>query len=338
MLFRSPDVILIEAGVEYLRTLALSYVFFSFSNCYMMSLRAIENVKLSTYIYGISFFVNVFFNYCFIFGKLGFAEYGVQGAAMGTVIARFSEFIMIMLYIVFKEKVIKFKFKDLFKVNTYLLPDYMKYSIPVVGNELVWGIGSIVFSIIIGHLGTQYVAANSITDLFSQLTSVALFGAANAAAVITGKTIGRGSKVDAQRTANSILVLAALASIISCTALLLMRNYAIMFFGDITPETQDIAYQFLTVLAYLQLPMAMSHVTIVGILRGGGDTNTAFLIDCGCMWLIAIPLGSLAAFYFNFPPTLVYVLLKSDQILKSVMGVIRTLSGKWIRDITEKIT
>ena len=332
-LFTSETVI-IEAGIKYLKILSLSYFFYSFSNCFMMSLRAVENVKLSTIVYGISFCINVFFNYCFIFGKLGFKEYGIQVAAMGTLIARMSEFLMVMFYMNFKEKVVKFNLKSLLKYHSDLISDYIKYSLPVVGNELVWGMGSLCFTMIIGRMGTAFVAANTIADLLNQIASVALFGVGNAAAILTGKTIGQGNQPLAQRMANSLLVMTLILSSIGATFMLLSKGFVIGFFGGLSGEAAVLADTFITTFALLQIPIAYSIVTIIGILRGGGDIKFAFLIDCGAMWVLAIPFGILSAFVFKAPPFIIYVVLRIDCVLKTIAGIHRTVTGKWIRNVT----
>ncbi|MEG1932322.1 MAG: MATE family efflux transporter, partial [Pygmaiobacter sp.] len=132
---------IIAAASSYLRLVAFSYIPYSISNNYIMSLRAVEQVKISAAIYGVSFFVNVFFNYCFIFGKFGFPALGVRGAAVGTILARTTELILAMLYMHLFEKRVGFRIKDCLIIDTELLPDYVRHSLPVVGNELMWSFG-----------------------------------------------------------------------------------------------------------------------------------------------------------------------------------------------------
>ncbi|MEG2769571.1 MAG: MATE family efflux transporter, partial [Oscillospiraceae bacterium] len=245
------------------------------------------------------------------------------------------EFLMVMFYMHFREKLVNFRMKDLFKFNTTLLGDYMRHSLPVVGNELFWGLGSLAVSVIIGHIGEAFVTANSIADVMNQLTSVAVFGLANAAAVLTGKTIGEGRKKDAQKTANTILALTAFVGLCGSVVLLLLRG-PILTLYNVTPEAREITMSLLTVLALLQLPLALDLTTIVGVLRGGGDTKFAFLIDCGCLWGFAVPIGAIGGLVLGLPPALTYVLLRGDTILKCIFGLVRTFSGKWVKDLTHK--
>lgn len=326
-----PEVI--EAATQYLQVLAIGFMFFSISNNYMMSLRAVESVKVSTVIYVISFFVNIAANYAFIFGKFGMPRLEIRGAALGTVIARFSEFVMVMLYMNFAENKVHFKFKDFFRFDKSLIPDYMKNALPVLGNEMLWGMGSAVMAMIMGRIGSVFVAANSIAGVIWQLAGVFVFGIANAAAVVTGKYIGEGRAEDAPKIANTLRLMGICSGVLSCVIILLVKN---LFLGiyDVTPETTAAASEMITALAFLQPIFALDIICIVGILRGGGDARAAFIIDCSTLWLIGIPLGYLSGLVWHWPPALVWLMMKMDSPIKVLISTIRIQSGKWIKNVT----
>lgn len=332
----SSDPAAIEASAQYLSVLAFSFLLFCFSNCYLMCLRAVEQVKISMFIYTCSFFINVFFNWCFIFGKLGFPAFGVRGAAMGTVMARAFEFCAVIVYMLFVEKKIGFKPFHLFLKSDGMLPDYLKNSAPVVGNELLWGLGMAVINMTIGRMGTSFTAAASISNVMLQLCSVFTFGIANATAVLCGKTIGSGqSREEAQRVANSLLVVGEVLSL--CAGLLLISlRMPILSLYDVTPEAHSIAYSLLTILGCLEPIMGLGCVCVVGVLRGGGDVNANFILDCGLLWVQAVPLGLLGAFVFHWSAPMVFFAMRSDNIIKVLISIPRILSGKWIRNITRE--
>lgn len=331
--FYTKDEAIVQAAVSYLTLVVFSYLPYSISNNYMMSLRAVEQVKVSAVIYAISFFVNVFFNYVFIFGAFGAPRLEVRGAAVGTVIARCSELAMVLVYMYRREKVVGFRLGDCLHRERDLLPSYMEHSLPVLGNEMLWGVGFSMISVIIGQISSVFMAAYSIVGILNQLAFVTLSGAANGAAVITGKTVGEGSRARVQKVANTLLLLAVAVSVVNCVFLLLVGPLFLNFY-HVTPETREAAASLIRELALLQLVIGFDVTCIVGVLRGGGDTRFAFYNECGTLWLIALPLGFLTGVVWKMPVTVVYLCLRSDSVFKSIFSFFRLRSGKWIRNVT----
>ncbi|MBQ7284229.1 MAG: MATE family efflux transporter [Oscillospiraceae bacterium] len=326
-----PEVI--AAGVSYLKTLSLGFVFYSLSNCYFLALRGVEQVKVSTTVYAMSFFVNVIVNYIFIFGKFGAPALGVQGAAVGTVSARIFEFFCAFVYMYFIEKRVGFKWHCMFKIDKTLIPDFIHHALPVMGNELIWGMGSVTTGIIMGHIGSTFVAANSVVTVVYNLSSVFTFGVANAAAVICGKTIGQGRMDRAQKTAITINLTAFCIGFIMSMVVLLIRSPFLSIY-NITPQAKLAAFQMLTVVICIQPLAAIDIVNIVGVLRGGGDTKLALLLDGGGMWLINIPLSVLLGLVLGAPAPFVYLSMRCDAFIKIIIELRRIISGQWIRTVT----
>ncbi len=323
----------VSAAAGYLSLIAFSYVPYAIANNYMMSLRAVEKVVISAVIYGISFFINVFFNAVFIFGLLGAPAMGVRGAAVGTIIARCSELIMVLFYMYKIERTAGFKIHHCFKFSKSILPSYMRHAMPVIGNEMLWSIGMLVTAAIMGRIGEVFVTAYSIANILNQLAFVTIVGVANAAAVLTGKTIGAGNSARAKLVANSMIAFSFIVGVFNCIMILVIRTPFLSLY-DTTPEANAAAYSIMGVLAVLQLILCIDVTCIVGILRGGGDTQSAFLYDCGAVWFISIPAGFLAGLVFFLPVPVVFVCLKLDAWVKVILSLVRIKSGKWIRNIT----
>lgn len=329
----SNEAEIVAAAAQYLQLVALSYLPYSISNNYIMSLRAVEKVTVSAAIYGTSFFVNVFFNYVFIFGAFGAPALGVRGAAVGTILARCSELLLVTIYMYAKEDTIGFRFSDCFRLKNEMIQDYTRHSLPVLGNELLWGLGISVTAAIIGRIGSVFVTANSIAAILNQLALVSVIGVGNAAAVITGKLIGEGRMQRAKRAANTILLGSVFVGMFNCAMIFILRPIFLSFYR-ITPEAYEAAYTVMGVLALLHLSLAIDITCIIGILRGGGDTKTAFAFDCGALWLVSVPMGVLSGLVWGWPVPLVYVMLKLDSPIKTILSLIRLKSGAWIRNVT----
>ncbi len=321
------------AAAGYLRVISIGFIFYAIANNYMNSLRAVENVKMSTAIYGMSFFVNVFFNYVFIFGKFGAPRLEVVGAAVGTTAARIFEFVAVMIYMYGFEKEIGYKMHCMFKIDKTLLPDFVRHALPVIGNEMIWGMGATATSMIMGRIGSTFVAANSITNVIAQLAQVFIFGVANAAATLCGITIGSGNKERAQKVANTMLLTGVTFSFVSMAVILLLRNPFLSIY-DITPQAKENAYNMMFVLALTQPIATIDLISIVGILRGGGDTKLGLVLDGGGMWLINIPMGIITGLVLKIPPALIFIAMRSDSFIKIFIELRRISSGRWMKTVT----
>lgn len=327
----NPDTI--RQGADYLWIISIGYVFYSLSNCYMTSLRAVERVGVSMVVYGISFFVNVAVNYVFIFGKLGAPALGVKGAAIGTVVARVSEFIMALIYMYAFDKRTGFRIKDVFTKSGDIVKPFMKNCLPVIGNELLWGFGSVMITLIISNISDDFIAAGSIANVVNQIAIVGIMGVSNAAAVLTGKTVGEGDKEKVQKVADTMLLFSVAVGIFGSVLLFALR-VPILAIYDISDSAKQITSQLIIILAALQTVLAVDITCIVGVLRGGGDTRFAFAIDVGTVYLIALPLGAIAGYVLGWPAWAVYLLLRCDTFVKAVLGLVRVARRKWQRDVT----
>lgn len=334
MSWYSDDAAVIEAGASYLRIIGWAYPFYSITNAMASVLRSAHIVKISIVIYLSSLIVNVSLNWVLIFGHLGAPAMGVEGAAIATAVARLVEFIILIIYLAFFEKKIHYTIKDFFVPVKDYLGAFFKTGAPVVLNEAIWSIGTSVLSMIIGHISTEFVSANSIANIIWQCVWVVVSGMGNATSVVIGNAIGRGEKKETVlNKAKTIVFLAAIMGILSAITLLIIRGPVINFY-EVSAETKALAYDLIVSYAIIIVFQAMSVQYIVGIFRGGGDTKTAMIVDVLFLWITAIPLGAITGLVLGWAPPFVYLMLRSDELLKNIIGFLRLRSGKWIRDIT----
>lgn len=323
----------ITAGSDYLRIVTLSYIPAAVTTCYMVSLRATGKPVFATMVYAVSFFVNIFFNYCFIFGALGFPRLEVVGAAVGTVIARFFELGCVIVHTLFFQKGVIFRWSGLFRHEKQLTADFFKTALPVTGSEFLWSLGSLATTVIIGNLGKVFVTATSVANIIQQLGMVMMFGVANAAAVLVGKSAGQGDFDRAYAISRTMLVISLGVGVIACSMVMLLRTPFLSIY-NISPEAADIAYNIMGIMGLLLLIGGMEITSIIGILRGAGDTRFAFFVDTCCMWLVSVPMGVLAGYVLLLPPVIVYIFIRSDLPLRLVLCLTRILKGKFIKNVT----
>lgn len=330
----TTDAQVIELGTIYINVIWISFLPMGIANFTSCSLRAVRDVKISLIIYASSLFISVSLNWVLIFGNLGFPAMGVRGAAISTTIARFVEMSIALIYMAFFEKRIMFRFRDLFKRKLGVLTAFIRGSLPVIVNEIVWGLGASTVAIVIGRMGRECTAAYSICSTINQLATITLFGVGSASAVIIGNTIGEGRYDEAKKYSRKLLAIGLILGIFSMLCILLLRRPIVSLF-NITDIAKAYALQIIAAQAFFTMMIGAGGVQIVGVLRGGGDTRLAMVLDVAFLWLVSIPLGFIAAFWLKWPILAVFICLRAEEVIKSVLSFIRVWRGKWINDLTK---
>lgn len=330
----TTDKAVIDFGASYLRIVCIGYLFYSITNCTIMMLRSVKTVSISIIVYTASLVVNSILNWIFIFGNLGAPELGIRGAAIATVCARITEFSIVLVFMFIYERKIGLKIEHLLKLDKEILKDYVGLCTPVLCNELLWAIGASMISVIVGRMGTEVVAANSINGVTHQFVTVFIFGMSNATAVIIGNTIGEGKKEKAKEYAYSIGIFSVVMGCISGLMILLIKPFVVNFY-NVSYSTKLIAMEIMTVTSGIIVFQSLASNFMMGVLRGGGDAKFVLINDLIFMWLVAIPGGFFVAFVLELPVALVFLVIKCDEILKSLTSVYRVISGKWVNDVTK---
>jgi putative MATE family efflux protein len=332
----TTDMPVIGQGAEYLRYIAVSYLFAGFASATMIVLRAVAAVKISLVVSISSLCVNVFLNWILIFGKLGAPALGVKGAALATVCARILEVCILLVYLTRFEKRIGYRLRHFFAKKIDLLGEYVRTALPVMFNELLWAFGAAMIAVCIGRMGTAFAAANSICSVLGQLVTIFIFGVANSSAVVIGNTIGAGEYGKARGYASTLCVLSLALGVAAAAVVLLMKNPMISLY-NISETARLYAGQIITVHAVIVFGQSFAAISLMGVLRGGGDTRFVLVLDIIFMWVISIPLGFLTGLSLHWPVPAVYAVLKCDELLKSVISFLRIARGRWINDITSSM-
>lgn len=333
LIFTSEEAIIAE-GIRYLRLVALSYLLGAVNQTYLNLIRSFEKVIIGTVTYAISLGINIFFNAIFIFGLFGCPAMGAAGAALGTTIARLTEFAIVLIYNKKYNDVLQVRLKLLMVRDRLLMKDFVTYAMPVLINELVWGSGMAMLSAIVGHMGSAVVAAHSVAQTSRQLAMVVSLGLGNAAAIVLGKTIGAGKKELAKLYAKRFVKVSAVFGVLGGLLIFFVIRPVMFVFMVLTPEAKDYLGYMMFIMSYYLFFQSMGTIFIVGIFRSGGDTKAGLVIDTIFLWLVAIPLGTLAAFVFDLPVPWVYAVLMCDEILKLPVDFLRYRTGKWLTNVT----
>ncbi len=324
----------IKIGSDYLRIVALSYIPTSVSFAYSVALRTTGKPNIPMKISAISFVTNTFFNYILIFGKFGIPAMGVKGAAWGTVIARFVE-IGVTLYAVYsKNGVLAAKFNELISWNKDFVSKYLKTTYPVIFAEAAWSLGQVLYSIAYAKLGEEATAAIQIANTIQNVFFVLVRGIANACTVMIGSKIGSGDEEEAYEYAKHFMIIATILGVILGSIQALTPKLTLMLFRGLDQSLYDVSKTLLVVMGLTFVIRVFTATGIVGVLRGGGDTTFAMIIDVGSVWIVGVPLAFIGAMLLKIPVYWVYAIVTIEEVIKIIVIIPRVISKKWIKNIT----
>lgn len=325
----TPEEMVIEKGMVYFSYSFITFPLMSVSLTLSIIMQSAHQVKLPLYTSIVAFFVNIFGNWVFIFGNLGAPEMQIAGAALGTVIARVVEALIIGIYFFCIDRRVGFRLKDLLLSGEGYYKKYITYSIPVLISDGLLALGNSAVAVVMGHVGAAFVAANSIMSQMMRVTTVINQGISRSSGVMVGNALGAGKGEDAYRQSVTFVFLSAVAGLVATILIQLCAGPLISLF-DVSEETIAIAHELANAIAVMMAFQTMQSTLTKGVLRAGGDTKFLMVADCAFMWLISIPLGYLAGIVFHLPAFWIYLALKADYVIKTVWCCFRLRSRKWI--------
>jgi len=332
----------IAEAKPYLFIVSFTYVIFAATQVLLGVMRSVECAFIGFVNSCAALVTNLFLNWLLIFGNWGFPALGIRGAAIATLISRVAELLIVVGYIAFVDKKLKLKLTDFLRTDREITGKFLKVSLPVIMSGTSWGIAMGLQTAILGRLTDPVITANSIASTIFQIVTVVIYGSSSAASVMIGKTIGEGaldSGGDAELLKNELkhrakcLQLVFLGLGLATSAVLFgLRDFIISCY-DVTPETAELAEQFISVLSVTVIGTAYQMACLTGIVRGGGDTKFVFYNDLIFMWGIVLPSSFIAAFVLELSPLWIFVCLKADQILKCSVAVVKVNRYKWMKKI-----
>lgn len=331
----SDETLIVKEGARYIKIMAFSYIIFAVTNILIALMRSVEAVRIGFYTSLLALVFNISLNYVLIFGKFGFPEMGVEGAAVATLVSRIVELFAVIIYVFIVDKKLKLKVGDVLKLEKAYIKDYIKAGLPLIGSGGSWGIAMTVQTAIIGRLGAAAIGANAVAAPIFQVVSVLYTSSGNASSILIGKTVGENDIPRVKKYAVKLQIMYIITGVVSCAVLLLSRN-AIISIYDVTAETAALAATFINILAVTVIGSSYEAPCLCGIVSGGGDTKFVFKNDIIFMWCIVLPLAMLSAFVFNWPIAVTFFILKSDQITKCLVAIPKVNRFKWIKTLTRE--
>ena len=321
---------LIVLGSEYLRVIGISYVFSGIAQIFLAIMKNCGAVNMSTLINGVMVILNIALNAVFIFGLSGFPKMGIKGAALATVLATVVQFLWSVGYVLCRIRAVKFSLRSCEKK---LFGRFWQKTVPLLINNLAWGIGFSMYSVIMGHLGTDAVAANGIANISKNLVVCFCLGLGNAGSIIVGNRLGADRLQEAKEVGETLTKTAIIAGIVSGLVLIALSPF-ITKMVDLTPTARGYLQKMLLISSYYIAGKSVNCMTIGGIFAAGGDSKFGMLCESVTLWCIIVPLGCICAFILKLPVMVVYFVLNLDEIIKLPVVYKHYKKYKWIKNLT----
>lgn len=330
----TTDAELIAIGSGYLRVMSITYLCWSIIEIYLSILRSIGRVTISMFLNILAFVLNIILNATFIFGLFGAPKLGATGVAIATALSRGIELAGCIIVSLFS-KDIKLNPAYMFISNRLLLKDFIHLSLPALGNDVSWGVAFSMYSVILGHLGSDAVAANSLVIVVRNFGTVLCFATASAGGILLGNVMGEGDMERAKIYASKLMKMTIVTSVIG-GLLILAATPLVLRFATLSDTAMHYLKYMLLINTYYVIGAAVNTTLIAGVFRAGGDSKFGLICDSIDMWCYAVPLGFIAAFLFKAPVLVVYFLLCTDEFVKWPWVIKHYRSGKWLKNITRE--
>lgn len=328
------DAELIAIGAGYLRVMSVTYLCWGVVEIYLAILRSIGRVTVSMVLNVMAFSLNIFLNAVFIFGLFGAPKLGATGVAIATALSRIIELIGCIVVSLFSQD-IRLNPGYMFLRNRVLFQDFIRLSLPALLNDLAWSVAFSMYSVILGHMGSDAVAANSLVVVVRNFGTVLCFGTASAGGILLGNVMGEGDMERAKEYASKLMKLTVITGAIG-GLLVLCATPFVLHFAKLSETAMHYLKYMLLINTYYIMGTAVNTTLIAGVFRAGGDSRFGLICDTIDMWGYAVPLGFLAAFVLKLPVLWVYFLLCTDEFVKWPWVIRHYSSQKWLKNITRE--
>lgn len=331
----TEDSAVINLGSQYLRIVGFSYLFTAISTSFVAVLRSSENVRLPMTVSIITLSLNMVLNFLLIFGNFGFPKMGVAGAALGTSIARSLECFLIIFFSYRMRTAAAARLHEL-KYSLEFLKKVLIISLPAAINEFFWSLGITTYNAVYAHIGTGAIAAININSTIENMSFVVFIGMANACAIMIGNQIGAGNEHLAFDYGKRFLILGISSAFLIGAVVISLRPVVLSLY-NIQPENYFFAFTLLLIYGLTMWIRVSNLILFIGILRSGGDTRFALLVEMSSIWLIGVPAAFIGAFVLKWPVYGVYSLVLLEEVVKLIIVIPRYFSKKWIHNLAATV-
>lgn len=331
-----PDAEVIELGTGYLKIISLTFIMSSISQCFNTVLRSCNRASEPLKVSIVSFLTNVLFNYILIFGKFGFPAMGIVGAALGTLIARSVEIILLTILVMWeREGRESIRPLGLLSYHQPLMRKFFKISVPIILAESMWSLGQLLFAVAYARIGQEATASIQLTNTIQNVFFIVVNATCAAAAVLIGQSLGAGKKDEAELRASYFMQLTLILGVISGLVLTLLPDVLLMIYAGLEPSIHETAKRLL-IIRGLFIPFRfINGMLFVGIFRAGGETKLPFMLELITMWVFAIPMSFVGVLLLKWPIEWIFTIVSLEEFFKVFMIYPLYRKKRWLNNITD---
>lgn len=323
-----------EIGSHFLSIIGYSYLFTALSMIFVVALKTTGEVRRPTYYSVLALVLNTFLNFLLIYGNWGAPKLGTEGAAIATLISRIVQTALLFNLLVRKQfitwRIIK---ENLDVFRSTLSKDYIRITFPSIINHATWTVGDTVYFWLYAKMGTDQTAAISMIDPIIFIFTCVFAGISDASSVMVGNEIGANRKEKAVQFAKQFIKITIILSFIIGILIILTLPFILPLY-KITSVVATLVHSLIYTYVIISIAKNVNYINNVGILRAGGDTKYVMWLDTLGVWIWGLPLAAISV-YFHFPLYMVYFCANSHEIIRAILGIKRTLTQKWVRNIVE---
>ncbi len=329
----TTEPLLVEYGAKYLRIVSPSYLLTGVSQIYLSVLKNTDRAAKANVISSFCVVLNIALNAVLIFGKLNMPKMGISGAAVATVVSKVVESVWAVVS-VSRKGAVRPKIAFWGDKNPEIGRKFWKYTLPVLGNEAVWGLGMAAFSAIFGRLGKDAVAANSVAAIVKNLAACFCLGLAGGSGIIVGNELGAGQTERAEEYGKKLLQIAVVSGLVSGLAVVAVIPAIKFSDADLTAQAKEYLVKMLIVCGFYMVGKSVNATLVSGVFCAGGDSRFGLKCDAVSLWCGIIPAAMLAAFVFKADIITVYVIISLDEAVKVPFVLKHYKKRLWVNDLT----
>ena len=324
---------IIAIGAPYIRIVGFAYPLQVLAMIISFLMRSTERVKPPLISSILALITNFILNWILIYGRFGMPKMGAAGAAVGTLVSGIVNVFVLFVFLIKDKKTIVLRLKDMFSWQDGFLKGYMGKCLPIIFNELFYGIGQMLINIVIGHQSESAIAAMAAFRVLEGFVFAFFAGLADASSVVVGKEVGAGHLMSGYQYMKKFSVLCPMITFCICLIGLLLNRPLLSLFGL---GAEALFFGKYMLLIYLAAGTIRTCNYIMNCCyRAGGEAVFGTLLEIICLFTISVPATWAAGMIWHLPFLAVFSFLYTDELIRLVFELWYTRSGRWIKPVTE---